>query len=31
LGRYREMPDRILYEKLGLAYIRRGRVRYVMP
>jgi RNA-directed DNA polymerase len=29
LGRYREMPDQILYEKLGLAYIRRGRVRYV--
>jgi group II intron reverse transcriptase/maturase len=31
LGRYREMPDRVLYEKLGLAYIRRGRVRYVTP
>jgi RNA-directed DNA polymerase len=29
LGRYREMPDRFLYEKLGLAYIRRGHVRYV--
>jgi len=29
LGRYKEMPDRFLYEKLGLAYIRRGRVRYV--
>lgn len=29
LGRYKEMPDRVLYEKLGLAYIRRGRVRYV--
>lgn len=28
LGRYREMPDRVLYEKLGLAYVRRGRVRY---
>lgn len=28
LGRYREMPDRFLYEKLGLAYIRRGHVRY---
>jgi hypothetical protein len=25
------MPDRVLYEKLGLAYIRRGRVRYVTP
>jgi RNA-directed DNA polymerase len=31
LGRYREMPDRVLYEKLGLAYIRRGRVRYATP
>ncbi len=31
LGRYKEMPDRVLYEQLGLAYIRRGRVRYVMP
>jgi RNA-directed DNA polymerase len=31
LGRYREMPDRVLYEELGLAYIRRGRVRYVTP
>lgn len=29
LGRYKEMPDRFLYEKLGLAYIRRGHVRYV--
>jgi group II intron reverse transcriptase/maturase len=29
LGRYKEMPDRVLYEKLGLAYIRRGHVRYV--
>lgn len=29
LGRYRRMPDRFLYEKLGLAYIRRGRIRYV--
>jgi hypothetical protein len=29
LGRYKEMPDRFLYEKLGLAYIRRGRIRYV--
>ncbi len=28
LGRYREMPNQVLYEKLGLAYIRRGRVRY---
>jgi RNA-directed DNA polymerase len=28
LGRYKEMPDRFLYERLGLAYIRRGRVRY---
>lgn len=30
LGRYREMPDRFLYEGLGLAYIKRGRVRYVL-
>jgi RNA-directed DNA polymerase len=29
LGRYKEMPDRVLYEHLGLAYIRRGHVRYV--
>ena len=29
LVRYREMPDRVLYEKLGLAYIRHGHVRYV--
>ena len=29
LGRYKEMPDRFLYEKLGLAFIRRGRIRYV--
>ena len=31
LGRYREMPDQILYEKLGLACIRSGHVRYVTP
>jgi len=31
LGRYKEMPDRVLYEQLGLAYIRRGRIRYAMP
>jgi RNA-directed DNA polymerase len=31
LGRYKEMPDRSLYERLGLAYIRRGRIRYVTP
>jgi hypothetical protein len=31
LGRYKEMPDRFLYEKLGLAYIRRGHVSYVTP
>jgi tRNA 2-selenouridine synthase SelU len=30
LGRYKEMPDRFLYEKLHLAYIRRGRIRYVV-
>lgn len=30
LGRYKRMPDRFLYEKLGLAYIRRGRIRYVV-
>ncbi len=30
LGRYKGMPDRFLYEKLGLAYIRRGRIRYVV-
>ncbi|MGH2577249.1 MAG: group II intron maturase-specific domain-containing protein, partial [Actinomycetota bacterium] len=31
LGRYKEIPDRFLYEKLGLAFIRRGHVRYVTP
>jgi hypothetical protein len=31
LGRYREMPDQLLDEKLGLAYIRFGHVRYVAP
>jgi len=31
LGRYKEMPDRVLYEQLGLTYIRRGRIRYAMP
>jgi hypothetical protein len=30
LGRYKEMPDRLLYEKLHLAYIKRGRIRYVV-
>ncbi|MGH9044294.1 MAG: group II intron reverse transcriptase/maturase [Acidimicrobiales bacterium] len=30
LGRYKRMPDRFLYEKLGLAFIRRGRIRYVV-
>jgi RNA-directed DNA polymerase len=31
LGRYKEMPDRFLYEKLGLANIEHGQVRYVTP
>ncbi|MGH8832203.1 MAG: group II intron reverse transcriptase/maturase [Polaromonas sp.] len=31
LGRYWEMPNQLLYNKLGLAYIRSDHVRYATP